>query len=190
MNIFTATNSIVQNLAKFLAFGTGLVLSIIVWIIGRINASVMVAIGIAVWVFYKVALVFNKISHWIRWAPETAAVHCFLFALDISPAEHKEKIAELEAAIEQEKYLKSMAAKAAKRAVEALETSDEETLPLVTDFQLGQEDMREKVVAAIALWFERDRRLPAHAATAQTIQELVYAIPTELVAEEVKNDPS
>jgi len=111
MNIFKTINAIVQSIARFIAFALGLVLTIIVWIIGRINAFVMVAIGLCVWALYKIALVFNKLTTWLRWLPEKIAVHCFLFALDISPAEHKAQIAELEAALEQDRKLKEMTAR-------------------------------------------------------------------------------
>ncbi len=116
MNIFKTINAIVQNIAKFIAFGAGLTLTIIIWILGRINAFVMIAIGISVWALYKFALLFNKMINWIRWCPEKVAVQCFLFALDISPAEHEAQLAEAEETLEKEKYLTSMAEKAAARA--------------------------------------------------------------------------
>ena len=172
MNIFKAINAIVQNVAKFIAFVSAFVFTFIAWLVYKIDALIMLGLALMVWVIGLVARCINFIIvNCIMIVPAKIAEYSFMFALDIDPAEREKHLVEA---------LKKYAEKVT-----------EERLPPVTDFQRGQEDMREKVVAAIALWFERGRRLPAHAATAQTIQELVRTLPAEAaVEEETDNDPS
>ncbi len=121
--MFKLINSIVQNFAKFLAFTLGSVLTILIWIIGKVDTFFMVGIALVVWVLYKSAIVITKLFSLILWAPEKLAVASFLFALDISREEHKEQMALLED--EQKMLLQSMEATAAKRADSADDQIDE-----------------------------------------------------------------
>ena len=121
--MFTLINSIVQNFAKFLAFTLGSVLTILIWALGRVDAFFMAGIALVVWVLYKIAILINRSFSLILWVPEKLAVASFLFALDISPEEHKETMAAVEKEFEKEIHLKSFAVK---RAAEAIQHRAEE----------------------------------------------------------------
>ena len=121
--MFKLINSIVQNFAKFLAFTLGFVLTILIWAIGRADAFLMVGIALVVWVLYKIAILINRSFSLILWVPERLAVASFLFALDISPEEHKETMAAVEEKLDNEIHLKSFAVK---RAAEAVQRKAEE----------------------------------------------------------------
>jgi len=191
MNIFKAINAAVQTVAKFIAFIFAFVFTFVAWLIYKIDECIMLCLAAMVWSIALTARVLNYIAvNCLMVVPAKIAEYAFMFALDIDPAEREKHLAEA-----LKKYAEKVTA---------------ERLPPVTDFQRGQEDMRERIVAAIGMWFERDRKLPANAATAQTIQELIRTIPAEAVEEaeklkaeakdfytlqgksdeEVKNDPS
>ena len=121
--MFTLINSIVQNFAKFLAFTLGSVLTILIWALGRVDAFFMAGIALVVWVLYKIAILINRSFSLILWVPEKLAVASFLFALDISPEEHKETMAAVEEKLDNEIHLKSFAVK---RAAEAVQRKAEE----------------------------------------------------------------
>ena len=121
--MFTLINSIVQNFAKFLAFTLGFVLTILIWALGRVDAFFMAGIALVVWVLYKIAILINRSFSLILWVPEKLAVASFLFALDISPEEHKETMAAVEEKLDNEIHLKSFAVK---RAAEAVQRKAEE----------------------------------------------------------------
>ncbi len=121
--MFKLINSIVQNFAKFLAFTLGSVLTILIWSIGRVDAFLMGSIALLVWVIYKIAILVNRSFSLILWVPEKLAVASFLFALDISPEEHKEQMAIVKKELENKIHLQSFAVK---RAAEAVQRKAEE----------------------------------------------------------------
>ncbi len=121
--MFKLINSIVQNSAKFLAFALGFVLTIFIWVIGRVDAFLMGSIALLVWVIYKIAILTNRTFSLILWVPEKLAVASFLFALDISPEEHKEMMATVEKELENKIHLQSFAVK---REAEAVQRKVEE----------------------------------------------------------------
>ncbi|MEK0338985.1 MAG: hypothetical protein QQN46_02000 [Nitrosopumilus sp.] len=121
--MFELINSIVQNFAKFLAFNLGAILTILIWTIGKIDTFFMVGISLICWVLYKIAILVTKSFSLILWVPEKLAIASFLFALDISPEEHKETMAAVEKEFEKEIHLKSFAVK---RAAEAIQHRAEE----------------------------------------------------------------
>lgn len=172
MNIFKAINAVVQTVAKFIAFVSAFVFTFIAWLIYKIDEFLMLGLALMVWAIGLTATAVNFVMvHCFMVVPAKIAEYSFMFALDIDPAEREKHLTEA-----LKKYAEKVTA---------------ERLPPVTDFQRGQEDMRERIVAAIAMWFERDRKLPAHAATAQTIQELIRTIPAEAIEKkETDNDPS
>ncbi len=160
-----AIHSVVQGVAKLVAFIVACVFTFIAWLIFKLIQLVTFVLTV------------------IMMVPAKIAQYSFMFAMDISVAENRKIVQELDEKIRAKIEAEEQRMKGPEEYFQKI--VDEET-----DFQRGQEDMREKAIEAIALWFERDRQLPAHAATAQTIQELVRTIPAVLVAEKVKNDPS
>lgn len=115
--MFKLINSIVQNLAKFIVFTFGLILTVLIWLLAKINGFLMLGIALVVWALYKGATAINWLTNLILWVPEKVAIWCFLFALDISKEEHREQLAAVEKALEEQIHLKSFAAKRA--AIEA-----------------------------------------------------------------------
>ena len=116
--MFKLINSVVQTIAKLIAFAFGLVLTVFIFLLAKLDAFVMVGIAFVVWALYKIALGLNKLTRLILWVPEKLAVQCFLFALDISDEEHREQLEAVEKALAEQLHLKSFAEKAEKRATD------------------------------------------------------------------------
>lgn len=117
--MFKLINSIVQTIAKLIAFTLGLVLTVFIFLLAKLDSLFMVGIAFVVWALYKIALGLNKLTQLILWVPEKLAVQCFLFALDISKEEHRKQMEAVEEALKEKMLLQSMKAMSKKRAAEA-----------------------------------------------------------------------
>ena len=147
MNIFKSINAIVQNLAKFIAFVVAGVFTFISWAIYKINAFVMVTLAILIWLVHGLGLILNILTNWIMWVPSKIAIHAFLFALDISPAENKKRMDALA------KQIEHKAIKEKIRLMREAGKSDVEFgLDPNADFQRGQEAMKARAIVEIARW--------------------------------------
>ncbi len=168
-----AINTIVQTLAKFLAFSFAFVFTFIAWFIFKINRLISFVFALVIYVVFRGGEFVSWLISWIMWVPAKIAQYSFMFALDISPQENKERIDSLFKQVEKkiEEY-------------KALHPEPESK----TDFQLGQENMQQRVDDAIVNWFDRDRMLPANGHTAQTIQELIRSLPIESEEQDTEND--
>ena len=183
--MFKLINSIVQNIARIIALIVGLVFALVSWAIFKLNEGAMMLFALVAWLLGNLARLINILFTALVWVPSQIAIHGLMFAFDITKDQRQEQMDLVQKQIDEKIYLKSFKDKRAATEVVA------ERLPPVTDFQRGQEDMRERIVAGIGMWFERDRKLPAHGGTAQTIQNLILNISTEPVEEEkTENDPS
>lgn len=191
MNIFKSINVIVQNLAKFIAFVVAFAFTFISWAIYKINAFVMVTLAILIWLVHGLGLVLNTLSGWIMFVPSKISMYAFLFALDISPAENKERM---------ETLMKQIEDKAIKEKIRLLKEAGKSDadfgkfgLDPNADFQRGQEAMKTRAIVEIARWGNLTVPLVAgsRAGVAQTIQELVRTLSIEPTEEQdTDNDPS
>lgn len=123
--MFKLINSIVQTIAKLIAFTFGLVLTVFIFLLAKLDSLFMVGIAFVVWALYKIALGLNKLTQLILWVPEKLAVQCFLFALDISKEEHRKQMEAVEEALKEKMLLQSMKAMSKKRAAEAEEVNND-----------------------------------------------------------------